>query len=65
MHDDNDDQFREYSQENMVIRQRQRASGSSSQNPVEIDITRGQPRPMSNVRDWIAKQIWASMNQSE
>ncbi|KAI8542603.1 hypothetical protein RHMOL_Rhmol08G0150400 [Rhododendron molle] len=27
MHDDNDDQFREYSQENMVIRQRQRASG--------------------------------------
>ncbi|KAI8555408.1 hypothetical protein RHMOL_Rhmol05G0172800 [Rhododendron molle] len=27
MHDDNDDLFREYSQENMVIRQCQRASG--------------------------------------
>ncbi|KAG5557504.1 hypothetical protein RHGRI_007665 [Rhododendron griersonianum] len=64
MHDDNDDLFREYSQENMVMRQCQRASGSSSQNPVEIDITRGQLRRMSNVRDRIAEQIWASMNHS-
>ncbi|KAG5521001.1 hypothetical protein RHGRI_033522 [Rhododendron griersonianum] len=64
MHDDNDDLFREYSQENMVMRQCQRASGSSSQNLVEIDITRGQLRHMSNVRDRIAEQIWASMNHS-
>ncbi|KAF7126536.1 hypothetical protein RHSIM_Rhsim11G0185300 [Rhododendron simsii] len=64
MHDDNDDLFREYSQENMVIRQCQRARGSSSQNPVEIDVTRGQLRRMSNVRDRIAEQIWTSINRS-
>lgn len=64
MHDNNDDLFREYCQENLVIRQCQRASGSNSQNPIQIDISRGQLRHMFNVRDHIAEQIWASMNRT-
>ncbi|XP_058200252.1 uncharacterized protein LOC131315167 isoform X2 [Rhododendron vialii] len=64
MPDDNDDLFREYCQENMIMRQCQRVSGSSSQNPVDIDITCGQLRHVSNVRDRIVEQIWASMNHS-
>ncbi|KAG8387731.1 hypothetical protein BUALT_Bualt02G0051900 [Buddleja alternifolia] len=59
-HSKKDKYFDNYADEDMIVEDSEFGIGASSQNPIDINISRAHLRQMGRVRDEIADQIWAT-----